>query len=74
MLFTPLSDQNQSISIPYPSQVFDKQRKKHFSVVIVVCCIMSCSEIFLSQDGVFQCSACCTKNNVHVTNDGGNIW
>ena len=34
------------ISIPYPNQVYDKQRKKYFSVVICVCCIMSCSEIF----------------------------
>ena len=29
-------------------------KKKHFSVVICVCCIVSCSEIFISQDGVFS--------------------
>ena len=43
------------------SQVYDKQRKKHFSVMICVRCVMSCSEIFLSQDGVFQNSMCCNK-------------
>ena len=48
-----LSNQNQSICISYPNQVYDKQRKKHFSVVICVCCIMSYSEIFLSEGGVF---------------------
>ena len=52
---------NLFISIPYPNQVYDKQRKKHFSVVICVCCAMSCSEIFLSQDGVFQRSMGSTK-------------
>ena len=41
------------ISIPHPNLVYDKQRKKHFSVVICLCCIMSWFEIFLSQDGVF---------------------
>ena len=33
-----LSNQNQSISIPYPNQAYDKQREKKFSVVISVCC------------------------------------
>ena len=35
-----LSNQNQSSSFPYPNQVYDKQRKKHFSVVIWVCCAL----------------------------------
>ena len=30
---------------------------------VCVCCIMSCSEIFFSQDGVFL-----------VTNHGGDLW
>ena len=70
-----LSNQNQSfffISSPYPNQVYDKQRKKRFSVVICVCCIMSCSEIFLSQNGVFQRSLGCNKKKI-VTNHGGDF-
>ena len=47
------------ISIPYPNQVYDKQRKQHFSVVICVRCIMSCYKIFLFQGG---------------TNHGGDLW
>ena len=43
-----------SVYFYFISQVYDKQRKKHFSVMICVCCIMSCSEIFVSQDVVFQ--------------------
>ena len=42
------------ISIPYPNQVYEKQReKKHFSVVICVCCAMSCLETFLSHEWGF---------------------
>ena len=37
-------------------------RRKHFSVGICVCFMITCSEIFLSQDGVFQCSTGCNKN------------
>ena len=66
---------NLFISIPYPNQVYDKHRKKHFSVVICVCFIMSCSEIFLSQEDVFQRSTGCTKNIFLVTNHGGgDLW
>ena len=43
------------------------QRKKHFSVVICVCC-MSCSEIFLCQDGNFQHSMGCTKKSFLLPN------
>ena len=41
-----LSSQNQClfISIPYPNQAYDKQRKNHFSVVICVC-VAWCSEM-----------------------------
>ena len=60
----PLSNQNQSaylflfhISIEF---MINKE-KKLFSVLICVCCIMSCSEIFLSQGGVFQHSTGCSK-------------
>ena len=73
MLFTTLSNQNQSISIPYPSHVYDKQRKKHFSVVIGVCCML-CYEIFLSQNGVFQCSTGCIKEKNFVANNGDDLW
>ena len=61
------------ISIPYPNQVYDRQRKKH-SVVIYVCCIVSCSEIFLSLDSVFQRSLGCTKKFFLVANYGGDFW
>ena len=37
------------------------EKKKHFSVVICVCCIISCSETILSGDGISQCSAGCTN-------------
>ena len=49
------------------SQVYDKQRQNYFSVVICVFCIMSCSGIFLSQDGVFQYFTACSKKNFLVT-------
>ena len=42
-------------------------KKKHSSVVIYMYCIMSCSEIFLSQDGVSFCSMGCTRG-------GNNSW
>ena len=64
---------NRFISIPYPNHVYDKQRKNHFSVVICVCCAMSCSEIFFSQDGIFQCSIGSTKKKI-VANHAGNLW
>ena len=51
----------------------DKQRKKHFSVVICVSYAMSCSEIFLSQDEVFHCSMDFTKKRFLVTNHGGEL-
>ena len=35
--------------------------EKKLSVAICVCCILSFSEIFLSQDGIFQRSTGCTK-------------
>ena len=41
------------IFIPYPNQVYDKQRKKNLSGDLCVL-YMSCPEILLSQDGVFQ--------------------
>ena len=59
--FFYLTKINLFIFIPYPNQVYDKQRKKHFSVVTCVSCAMSCSEIFLSQDSVFQHSMGSTK-------------
>ena len=49
-----LTKTNLFISIPYPNQVYEKQReKKHFSVVICVCCAMSCLETFLSHEWGF---------------------
>ena len=45
------------------SQAMINKEKKHFSVAICVCCMMSCSEIFLSQDGIFQNSMCSNKKN-----------
>ena len=42
------------ISIPHLNQVYDKQRKKHFSVVICLYCKMPCFEIFISQDSIFK--------------------
>ena len=56
------------ISIPYPNQAYDKQRKNHFSVVICVCVlhnVLKCSEIVLFQDFF------CTKKNLLVANHGG---
>ena len=47
------------ISIPYPNQVYDKQRK-NISQWWFVCC-MSCSEIVPSQDGIFQRSTSSTQ-------------
>ena len=52
---------NLSVCFHSISQVYDKQRKKHFSVVICVCFIMPCSEMFLSQDGISQNSMGCNK-------------
>ena len=46
----------------------------NFSVVVFVCCITSCSEICLSQDGVFQRSMGCNKKIFLVTNHGGDLW
>ena len=44
------------------------------SVIICVCCMMSCSEIILSQDGVIQRSMGCTKkklfSSIMVTTSG----
>ena len=50
-------------------------KKKHSSVVIYMQCIMSCSEIFLSQDGVSFCSTGCTRggNNSRSTGMTGQI-
>ena len=45
-----------------------------FSVVIFVCCIMSFSEMFLSQDGAFQRSMDCTKKSILVAIHGANLW
>ena len=70
-----LSNQNQSVYLflfHIPTKFMtDTQRKKHFLVVICVCSIISCSEIFLSPDGIFQHSINCTKKNFVVTNHGG---
>ena len=60
-----LSNQNHCLFIykylSYPSQVYDKE--KTFPSGVCVYCIMSCSEIFLSQDGVSLYSTGCTKKN-----------
>ena len=66
-----LTKMNLFISIPYSNQLFDKQWKKHFSVVICVCCIMSCSEIFFSQDGAFRHSTRSNKKLFIVANHNG---
>ena len=58
-----LSNQNQSFYLFQFHNPSLWQRKKYFSVVICVCCIMSCSQIFLSQDGIFQNSTGCNKKN-----------
>ena len=44
-------------------QTYNKQRKKHFSLVICLSCIMSIFEIFLSQDDILQRSTGCNKKN-----------
>ena len=45
-----LSKINLFISIPYPHQVYDKQRKKTFlSGDLCVCCVMSCFQISFSR-------------------------
>ena len=64
---------NLSIYFYSISQRYDKQEKKYFSVVIRVCCIMSCSEIFLYQDGVFRCSMGCTKKFFLVSDYSGDL-
>ena len=65
-----LFNQNQCLLIYkyllYPSQVYDKQIKNHFIVVICVYCITSCSEMFLSQDfplfyGLYQKTFSCCR-------------
>ena len=53
MYYLYLTKINLFISIPYPNQVYDKE-KNISQWWFCVCCTMSCSEIFLSQDGVFQ--------------------
>ena len=61
-----MSHQNQSIyfhSISQPS-LWEAKEKKHFSVVICVCCAMSCLETFLSHEWGFQRSMGCTKKKI----------
>ena len=53
---------NLFISIPYPNQVYDKQRKKY----------LSCPEILIFQDGALQGFMGCTKK-IFVVNHGGNL-
>ena len=58
------------------SQVYDKQRKRHISVVICVCCIMPYSEIFLFQNsggGGGGGGGIVTKNFL-VVEHGGDLW
>ena len=57
-----LSNQNQClfISIPYPM---------YFSVMVIcVCCVMSCTEIVLSQEFF------CAKKTCLVANHGSDLW
>ena len=59
------SNQNQSVYLfllHIPTKLMTN-KKKHFSVVICVCCIMSCSEILLSLDSVFQRTGGTKKKN-----------
>ena len=48
--------------------------QKKLSVAICVCCIMSCSNVFLFQDGVFQRPAGCTPKKFLFVNHGGDLW
>ena len=52
-----------------PTTFMINKAKKHFSVVICVYCIISCSEIFLSQDGCFLCFTGSTKKHSLVANN-----
>ena len=61
-----------NLFISIPDHKFMINKKKHISVVICVSWIMSCSDIFLSQDGVFQNSTGCKKNFL-VTDHGGDL-
>ena len=69
-----LSNQNQFVYLlinicHIPTKFMINKEKKHFSVVIYVCCIITCSEIFLSQDGVFLFSTGCIKKKFLMAND-----
>ena len=61
---------NLFLSIPYPNQVYDKEKKNFLAVI----CKTSCSEIFISQDGVLQRSVGCTKSFFLVANHGDDLW
>ena len=63
-------------SISQPKFMINKESGDcgDFSVVIFVCCIMSFSEMFLSQDGTFQRSMDCTKKSILVAIHGANLW
>ena len=50
------------------------KEKTFLSGELCVCCIMSCYEIFLSQDGVFERSTGCTEKCFFVANHGDNLW
>ena len=54
------------ISSPYPNQVYDKE-KTFLNGDLCVCCIMSCSEIFIFLNGVFQCPLGCNKKGLSPT-------
>ena len=45
----------------YPNQVYDKQKK----ILSSDLCILSCSDIFVFQDGVFHCFTKCNKKTCH---------
>lgn len=67
MLFTTFNLTKINLSIHFYSRsqpkfpVLTYSRFQHLSVVICVSFIMSCSDIFLCPDGVFQRSMDCTK-------------